>query len=105
MVSDPAGLKTCQATLYTRQLWQKLVNIVYTAFVMSGSPAVWKKKNTASFFCVVWCASQLASCWQYNQCNSGSPWIAILREGAALPLVDTREPQAYIGQLTAKNSK
>lgn len=61
MVSDPAGLKTCQATLYTRQLWQKLVNIVYTAFVMSGSPAVWKKKNTASFFCVVWCASHLAS--------------------------------------------
>lgn len=56
---DPVWLKNWQATVHTRQPWQKLVNIVYTAFVMSGWPAVWKK-NRASFRSSVWCASQLA---------------------------------------------
>lgn len=56
---DAVWLKNWQATVHTRQQWQKLVNIVYTAFVMSGWPAVWKK-NRASFRSSVWCASQLA---------------------------------------------
>lgn len=71
-----------------------------------------KKKSMASFFCLVRCASQLALgkgednlMWQYNQCNSMSHWIPHPHRRCYHTPDGAKGAQAYIGQMTAKNSQ